>query len=151
MGALVADLCRSMGVLPAQAPAFENARHATVAAIGVWLLRDDWFAGKRALGGRIESLVNTRVKELAARVDPRLLVTDAERREEFARACLAGLGLRPAGESAEQAADRLNALDSIEREKVMRATRDAEARAREVREQMAKRAAEEAAAKATRE
>ena len=55
------------------------------------------------------------------------------------------------GESAAQAKDRLTALDSLERVKVLRDTLEAEARANEVRKMMAKRAAEEAAAKETRE
>lgn len=152
VGALVADLHRAMGAVPSpSAPMTAEPRHREAAAVAVWLLRDDWFAGKKELAGKLGEVLMGRVKALAAVVEPRTLVTDAERREELARGCLAGLGLRPAGETKEQAADRLTALDSVEREKVMKATRDAEARAREVREQMAKRAAEEAAAKATRE
>ena len=40
-------------------------------------------------------------------------VSDPERREELVRWVLARLGLRPAGESEHQAADRLSALDSV--------------------------------------
>jgi hypothetical protein len=46
-----------------------------------------------------------------------------------------------------QAADRLNALDSLERDRVIRETRAAEERAQKVREAMAKKKAEEAAAR----
>ena len=47
--------------------------------------------------------------------------------------------------------DRLTALDSVERAKVLRKIRVAEDRANEVRAMMARRAAEEAAAKVSRE
>ena len=51
------------------------------------------------------------------------------------------------GETPAQATDRLTMLDSAERLKVMRQTRDAEARARKIREQMAAEAARAAAAR----
>ena len=46
-----------------------------------------------------------------------------------------------------QATDRLTTLDSIERNRVMRKTRSAEARARRIREEMVKKSAQEAAAR----
>ena len=84
-------------------------------------------------------------------ITPKEFVTDPDRREELARFCLAELGLRPQGESVAQAKDRLTSLDSLERVRVLRDTQAAEARAQEVRQMMARRAAEEAAAKETRE
>jgi hypothetical protein len=41
----------------------------------------------------------------------------------------------------------LNTLDSVERKRVVEKTREAEARARQIREAMARRAAQEAAAR----
>jgi uncharacterized protein YoxC len=61
------------------------------------------------------------------------------------------LGLRPGGESESQALDRLTTLNTAERQRVIRAAREAEERARAIREAMAKKAAEEAADKWTRE
>jgi hypothetical protein len=84
-------------------------------------------------------------------VPARDLVTDPDRREELARRCLRALGLLPGGETAAQAADRLGTLDSVERARVIAATRDAELRAAEVRKAMQAQAAAEAAAKASRE
>ena len=91
------------------------------------------------------------LQSLAALVTPNEFVADPDRREELVRLCLAQLGLRPQGESPAQSKDRMTALDSVERVRVLRDTQEAEARAQEVRKMMAKRAAEEAAAKATRE
>ncbi|MBP7601669.1 MAG: hypothetical protein KA750_09995, partial [Thermoflexales bacterium] len=62
-----------------------------------------------------------------------------------------GLALRPAGESVAQAQDRLATLNTAERQRVIQAARAAEERARAVREAMARKAAEEAAAKYNRE
>jgi hypothetical protein len=89
--------------------------------------------------------------ELASIVPSASLVDDPDRREELARRCLAALGLVPAGETEAQAADRLAALDSAERARVLAATREAERRAEEVRQAMHAKAAAEAAAKASRE
>ncbi|HEY8040455.1 MAG TPA: hypothetical protein VIF15_11705 [Polyangiaceae bacterium] len=116
-----------------------------------WLLHDPWFRARRDLGERAHGFLITDPALLAPVVDAERLVTDPDRREELARLCLARLGLRPHGESEAQAADRLTALDSVERRRVIEATRAAEERARRVREELARKAAEEAAAKATRE
>jgi hypothetical protein len=83
----------------------------------------------------------------AALVNARQWVTDPDRREELARLCLNALGLRPAGESRAEARDRLNTVSSVERRRVLHATRAAELRAAEIREAMRKKAAEEAAAR----
>jgi hypothetical protein len=80
-------------------------------------------------------------------VQPSKFVHDADRREEWVRQCLAQLGLRPQGESAAQAADRLTMLDSSERDRVLRATATAERRAREIREAMALKKAQESASR----
>ena len=50
-----------------------------------------------------------------------------------------------------QAEDRLRALDSVERARLVRDTREQQARARALREQMRKQEAAEAAAKVSRE
>ena len=85
--------------------------------------------------------------ELARTIDPASTVTDPDRREELTRFCLRELGLRPAGETIEQARDRLNTLDSVERVRIVSATRDAESRARAIRQAMATKRAQEAAAR----
>lgn len=74
-----------------------------------------------------------------------------ERREELIRRALAIFGCRLPSESSSEAEDRLRQVDSIERRRVMLAAAEREKRARKVREAMAKKAAEEAAAKVSRE
>lgn len=76
---------------------------------------------------------------------------DPERREELVRLCLARLGCRPAGESVVVAADRLVAISTAERNRVLAASRAAEERARRVREALARQAAQDAADKWSRE
>jgi hypothetical protein len=84
---------------------------------------------------------------LAGLVRPDKFVSDPDRREELVRFCLAQLELRPLGETQSQAADRLTTLDSAERHRVLRATAAAERRAREVREAMARKQAQESASR----
>jgi hypothetical protein len=88
---------------------------------------------------------------LAAVTPAERLLDEEERREELIRRAFAALGLRLPGESAKEAEDRLAQVDSVERQRLLRAAAEKEKRAREVREMMARRAAEEAAAKVSRE
>jgi hypothetical protein len=150
--AIVHDHLRAMGIATPQSEFnTHEAGYLSLIAIAAWLLHDDWFLAHPELAPGMERLLGATLQMLSDVVAAKEFVTDPDRREELARFCLAQLGLRPHGETAAQAKDRLTALDSIERVKVLRDTQAAEARAQEVRKQMAKRAAEEAAAKATRE
>lgn len=88
---------------------------------------------------------------LAELVDAPRLVDDPDRREELVRLGLRRLDVLPAGETAAQAADRLATLDSVNQQRVMAQAREAEERARAVREALVAKRAAEAAAKATRE
>jgi hypothetical protein len=116
--------------------------------IVLWLLRDEWFLARTDLAEATwQMLLSAWLGRLAALVSADAAINDPDRREELARLCLAELGLRPDGESVAQAADRRTTLDSVERDRVIRATRTAEARAREIREAMARKRAEEAAAR----
>src|SRR5262249_14398859 len=108
-------------------------------------------ASKSALAEKALALLRDGLKLLEGAVRAADCVTDPDRREELARYCLKQLGLRPHGESENAAADRLAALDSIERIRVAQEARKAEERVRAIRAAMAKRAAEEAAAKYGRE
>jgi hypothetical protein len=157
--ALVGDLLRALGSDPQQldlrllAPRGDSAggNRLRLISVAVWLLNDEWFLARNALVQSIWTLLSQGLDAVAGAIQAEAAVTDADRREELVRHCLKGLNLRPSGESAAQAADRLAALDSVERAKVLRQIRAAEARANEVRAMMARRAAEEAAAKVSRE
>jgi hypothetical protein len=64
---------------------------------------------------------------------------------------LAAFGFRPEGESAIQAADRLTAVSGAERRRLLAASREADERARAVREALVRQAAQESADKWARD
>ena len=90
-------------------------------------------------------------QQLAAAGNCELYRQDVDRREEFIRVILQGLRLRPSGETESQAEHRLQTVSSAERLKVLQASRAAEERARAIREELARKRAQEAADKMTRE
>jgi hypothetical protein len=157
--AVVSDLLVDLGgerLDEASARAFDAGRKEArnflrLVQVAAWLLHDPWFTDARRLAAPACRWLVRGLPPVAALVAADAFVADPDRREELARLCLAALDLRPAGETEAQAADRLKALDSVERERVMRATQAQVARAREVREAMRRKAAEEAAAREIRE
>jgi hypothetical protein len=122
-----------------------------VTLILCWLLSDDWFRQIKPEIGNVLQLLKAEAAELARQIAARKFVTDPDRREELARVALARLGFRPAGETLAQAQDRLTTLNSAERARVMKAARAAEERARQIREALTRKAADESADKWTRE
>jgi hypothetical protein len=151
--ALASDTLRGLGgerlTSSAAAPLRRGARPQKVnalrlCALACWLLNDPWFAARADLAPKARRLLLGGLDEFARVVDAEACVNDPDRREELARLVLRRLGLRPRGESAEVAQDRLSALDSVERLRVTQAALKAEKRAREIREKAA-RAAREAA------
>ena len=114
--------------------------------IASWLLHDVWFRSRGRFATPAYQLLAFGLDALAKLVQADRFVSDPDRREELVRLCLKGFGLRPQGESEAQAQDRLMTLDSVERAKVIAVAREAEERARKIREEMARKAAEEAAA-----
>ncbi len=129
-------------------PAASEQRTWELLSIAVWLLHDDWFNARPNLfPAAWEWLQSEQLPALAQVLMPEKCLTDPDRREELARHCLAALDLRPAGESIEQSQDRRMTLDSIERQRVVSATAASERRAREVREAMARKAAQESASR----
>jgi hypothetical protein len=158
--AVVADLLADWGeaaFTPAQAAKFQAADKASqvnwlrLVLVACWLLRDPWFAQHRPSPKAALKFLSEDLAGLAPLVQGPQFVLDPDRREELARLSLRALGLYPRGETPAQAQDRLNTLDSVERQRVIGAARDAEARSRAIREAMAAKAAQEAADKWTRE
>ncbi|HNS99422.1 MAG TPA: hypothetical protein PLJ27_04570 [Polyangiaceae bacterium] len=90
-------------------------------------------------------LFSGRLDEVSTLVETEKWVTDEERAEELARILLSHAAIIPEGEDATIAADRLDAIDTVKRMKVIEQTRQAELRTQEIRRQMAARAAREAA------
>jgi hypothetical protein len=156
VAAVVFDLLRELGGAPLTAQQLDlfefkrgnarSERYLRVVLIAAWLLYDPWFRSRNQFASQAYEFLALGLDDVAALVPPPAFVSDADRREELARLCLNALGLRPAGETQSQAEDRLATLDSIERGRVVREARVAEARARQIREEMARKAAQEAAA-----
>ena len=119
--------------------------------IAAWLLADEWFIHEQLDQAALLHVLAAAVPELAQATSAHKFVADSERREELARVALARLGYRPAGETLEQATDRLSGISGTERRHLLEASRAAEQRAREIREALARQAAEESADKWSRE
>jgi len=160
VAAVVGDLLVELGggpLAPSQADAFEpgegnkDRNRLRLILIACWMLHDSWFRERRAFAHSALRLLSTGLNESAELTPASKFIADSDRREELARLCLGALGLRPAGESEAQAQDRLATLNTAERQRVIRAAREAEARAQQIREAMARKAAEEAADKWGRE
>jgi hypothetical protein len=157
--ALVFDLSHQIGeaLTEADFPNFadfpdkpKNANWLTLCAIGCWLLSDESLREHVRKPALLLYLGQT-LQALAGEYAAQRYLLDSERREELARITLTDLGLRPAGETEAQAQDRLQALSSIERRRIIAAARAAEKRAREIREALIQKAAAEAADKSSRE
>jgi hypothetical protein len=104
--------------------------------------------GQRAA---LERFVVQELASVAAVVPIDDLTSDEDRREELVRRLLRAAGMGLSGESAREAEDRMKQVDSVERHRVLSQAAERERRGRKVREAMARKAAEEAAAKVSRE
>lgn len=158
--AVVEDVVRSLGggaLASAEAASFNPAgkagrRRCMLAMVGAWLLGDEAFSGQPGLGPKAKDFFLELARGPLSDIhEPRAFVTQSDRREELARLALSALGLKPSGETASQAEDRLAALDSVETQRTAQQAKAAQERARAVLEAMKKKAAEEAAAKVSRE
>lgn len=160
VAAVVSDLLEDLGA-PAPLDAAAAARWEQagpqernllrLVLVACWLCHDGWLFEARTLAGPVRTWLERGLPPLAALVAADLFVTDADRREELARLLLAALGALPEGETAAQAADRLTALSSEERTRVIRETRAQQERARKLRAQLEAERAREAAARYTSE
>jgi hypothetical protein len=159
VAAVVADLLLDLGGrLPPERTADFDSSNAKrernrlrLVLIACWLMHDSRLREPKRFADAALSFLLGDLAGLAGLVEASRFVTDPDRREELARACLQALGLRPEGESQAQAQDRLATLNTAERQRVIQAAREAEARAREIREAMARQAAYEASLKTMRE
>src|SRR5207248_7461298 len=90
--------------------------------VACWLLHGEWFRTRGSLADATHHFLTWGLTDLASAVPAGQFVSDPDRREELARLALRGLGLRPEGETPEQAEDRLAALDSVERQRLIQQT-----------------------------
>jgi hypothetical protein len=149
--AVVSDVLLMAGGTPldgAEAARFEvnEPRWRRLVLVVCWLVADPMLlaTGPSALK---RWLTARELFTLSLLVAPLHFVQDPDRREELARVTLRALSLNPAGESAEQAADRLATVDSVRRQEVLIAAKVAEERAAAVRKAMEEQRAKEAAAR----
>jgi hypothetical protein len=122
-----------------------------LALLGAWVYADDAFRAVRVTPAALLDALDDTARELAPYASASHFHGDAERREELARTLLARLELRPAGENEAQAQDRLANVSAAQRKRVVEAAGGAAARARAIREALARKAAEESADKMWRE
>jgi hypothetical protein len=149
--AVVSDVLLMAGGSPLDAPAaarfdVDDPRWRRLVLVTSWLVADPLLltSGPEALSSWLGS---QELSALAGLVTPARFVEDPDRREELARLTLRALSLSPAGETAEQSADRLSTVDSVRRQEVLLAARAAEERAAAVRKAMADERAREAASR----
>ena len=138
------DLVKFSPVDPRQRPRLQ------LIMILTWLLRQPVFKQFDVTSEQVQGAMLDVSHALSAPIAA-VYIEDPERREELARTLLTHLELRPEGESETQAVDRLMAISASERKRLLEASRDAERRARNVREALARKAARESADKWTRE
>jgi hypothetical protein len=160
VAAVVSDLMRDLGgasLTPQHAAAFQSKdigrdrNRLRLVLVSCWLLHDPWFCERQQFAAQARQFLSEDLMTLAGLTQAPQFVSDPDRREELVRICLTRLGLRPEGESVAQAQDRLATLNTAERQRVILAARQAEERARQIREAMAREAAREAEMKAMRE
>lgn len=156
--ALVADLISLHGgratlrdLAPFMPGAEMDSNRLILAAIATWWLSANELSQLQLERARLLAVLNEAVSELAGAAPAERYVVEPDRREEFARVLLDRLGLLPEGETLAQAQDRLSSVSSLERRRLLEASRAAEARARAIREALARKAASESADKWTRE
>ena len=123
----------------------------SLTAVMIWLLSDDWFVEHRELAMDLPGLLTDAATSLAEATSAERYTSDPDRREELARTSLTAFGCHPAGETPQQAVDRLTAVSGAERRRLLHASREAEERARAVREALVRKAAQESADKWSRE
>ena len=159
VAALVQDLLYGLGhkLTTAMLSRFDSRNAGTdrnrlqVVSLLCWLMSDEWFARAQASLAQLQQVLDGTAAELASSGTAARFQSDPDRREEMARVVLARLDHRPQSETLAQATDRLSSLSAVERKRLLEASRAAEKRAREIREALAKKAAEDSADKWSRE
>ena len=113
--------------------------------LSCWFFSHDFFLAKPQLLPGIHQYLFDELATLSEHVAHRQWVEDEDRAEEFVRLALAYCGVLPEGESAEEAADKLEALSTLKRQAVLRESNASLERAMEIRRKMAEQKAREAA------
>ncbi|MDX1958111.1 MAG: hypothetical protein SFU98_06035 [Leptospiraceae bacterium] len=133
-------------------PKFLNSKNLLgLTLLASYLLFHPWFKDRKGLKVLIQKLINSKFVPYIDLVPWENFWKDSERREEFSRFCLFYLDFFPKGEDEKKALNRLLTVDSVERRRVILETKKAQERAQALREELARKEAEEAASKWTGE
>jgi hypothetical protein len=155
--AVVADLLRALGQSTVEEAALKKFNYGSmkkvkkarnrmrVVLIGCWLASNSELHKHLEAEG-IAQWLETGLDELAALVKAESLVSDPERREELSRILMSVAQVLPRGESEKEAENRLDALDTVKRDAVVRQAQAAQERARKLREELARKERERRAA-----
>ncbi len=108
-----------------------------------WLMTHPSFSGTSC--EKLQKFLLTGLGDVAEVVNTEAWISDEERAEELARLLLAAIDKIPANESAAEARDRLDSVNTVQRRKVIEESRAAIERTRELRRKMAEAKAREAA------
>lgn len=113
--------------------------------IGCWLFSYPYFNQNPTLLPKIHEFLYYDLAEVCEYVKYRDWINDDDRTEEFVRLALKRCDILPSGETAESASNKLEALDTIRRQKVLNETNQSLERIKEIRRAMAEKKAREAA------
>lgn len=116
-----------------------------------WLLGDRAFLAQRDRADALYDWLYGDLQKLAEIVDAEAFVLDDVRREELARLAMKTMALLPEGETETQAADRLTAIDTLERVRQTQRAEEERERKRRLAQELRDKAAREAASKPSRE
>jgi len=116
-----------------------------------WLFHHPYLQQHDFDGNKILSFLKDGLKKLAKLVAAEQFVSDTDRREELVRLVFKLLEITVDGETPQQAEDRLKALDSVERDRIIRHTKKQREHARKVKAALEAQRAAEAASRYSRE
>lgn len=155
VAAVVSDLLEDLGegvrleeseAFPYEMARAEHRNLMRLTLVACWLCHDESLRVPGA-ADRVKRWLATGLRPLSELVAADLFVTDGDRREELVRLLLGALDAVPVGETEVQASDRLKAISSVERAKVVVEMRAQQERARKLREKLEAERAREAAAR----
>jgi hypothetical protein len=113
--------------------------------LGVWFFHHPFFLRQPALMDSISKFLLQRVPALCAHVKHQQWVEDEDRSEEFIREALQSCNILIDGETLEEAADRLDAISTLKRNRVLKETNESIERMKAIRQKMAEQKARESA------
>jgi hypothetical protein len=113
--------------------------------VGIWFFHQPLFTKDPSLAKGIRTFLFERLPELCQYVKCEEWLENEDRAEEFIREALRCCNIFIDGETAEEAQDRLDALSTIKRQKVLEETNGSLLRMKAIRQAMAEQKAREAA------